>query len=88
VFGDAGARGQTVNDPSGSVAGPFLAPAKTESNVRQVPLPGIVVDAVAAHLAQFEAGELGTVFSDEKGEPLRRNRFSERVWRRALAQAT
>lgn len=46
---------------------PFLAPPKTAASVRQVPLPGIVVDAVAAHLAKFEPGELGTVFSGEKG---------------------
>ncbi len=58
---------------------PFLAPSKTAASVRQVPLPGLVVDAVAAHLAQSEPGELGTVFSGESGEPLRRNRFSERV---------
>jgi integrase len=66
---------------------PFLAPPKTAASVRQVPLPGTVVDTLAAHLAEFEPGELGTVFSGEGGEPLRRNRFSERVWRPAVAAA-
>jgi integrase len=52
-----------------------------------VPLPLTVVDSVAAHLAEFDTGVLGTVFSTEGGEPLRRNRFSERVWRPAVAKA-
>ena len=66
---------------------PYLAPPKTPASVRQVPLPLTVVDAVAAHLAAFDTGVLGTVFSTEGGEPLRRNRFSERVWRPAVAKA-
>jgi integrase len=38
-------------------------------------------------VAAFDTGVLGTVFSTEAGEPLRRNRFSERVWRPAVAEA-
>jgi hypothetical protein len=72
---------------TGQGRAPFLAPPKTAASVRQVPLPGTVVDTLAAHLAEFEPGELGTVFSGEGGEPLRRNRFSERVWRPAVAAA-
>ncbi len=66
---------------------PFFAPPETAASVRQHPLPGTMVDAVAAHLDAFEPGVLGTVFSGENGEPLRRNRFSERVGRPAVAQA-
>jgi len=60
---------------------PYLGPPKTEASVRTIPLPLIVVDSVAAHLAEYEPGDLRTVFSGDRGEPLRRNRFSERVWR-------
>jgi integrase len=66
---------------------PYLGPPKTEASVRTIPLPVIVVDSVAAHLAEFDPGDLRTIFSGDKGEPLRRNRFSERVWRPAVARA-
>jgi integrase len=63
---------------------PFLAPPKTPASVR---LPDVVIDALARHMAAYQPGELGTVFSGERGEPLLRNRFSERVWRPAVARA-
>jgi integrase len=66
---------------------PYLGPPKTEASLRTIPLPLIVVDSVAAHLAEYEPGDLRTVFSGDRGEPLRRNRFSERVWRPAVARA-
>lgn len=66
---------------------PYLGPPKTEASVRTIPLPLIVVDSVAAHLAEYEPGELRTVFSGDRSEPLRRNRFSERVWRPAVTRA-
>lgn len=64
---------------------PYLGPPKTAASVRQVPLPATVVEALAAHLATYPPGELGTVFSDDGGRPIRRNRFSDRVWRPAVA---
>jgi hypothetical protein len=66
---------------------PYLGPPKTEASVRTIPLPLIVVDSIAAHLAEYEPGDLRTIFSGDRGEPLRRNRFSERVWRPAVARA-
>ena len=66
---------------------PFLAPPKTAASTRTVPLPDVVIDALARHMAGYEPGELGTVFSGDRGEPLARNRFSERVWRPAVARA-
>jgi integrase len=66
---------------------PYLSPPKTEASVRTIPLPLIVIESVAAHLADYELGDLRTVFSGDHGEALRRNRFSERVWRPAVARA-
>lgn len=65
---------------------PKLAPPKTEASIRRVPLPTVVVDALARHLADFRPGEDGLVFTSQRGEPIRRPRFSE-DWRPAVARA-
>ena len=64
---------------------PYLAPPKTQASVRVVPLPRVVVDALAAHLAAWPANEF--VFTTELGMPIRRTAFSERVWRPAARLA-
>ncbi len=64
---------------------PYLAPPKTQASVRVVPLPQVVVDAVAAHLATWPTDQF--VFSTELGDPIRRTAFSERIWRPALKRA-
>jgi integrase len=64
---------------------PYLAPPKTQASVRVIPLPQVVVDALAGHLAAFPAGEDGFVFTSVEGRPLRRQHFSARVWRPAVA---
>jgi integrase len=66
---------------------PYLAPPKTAASVRVIPLPRVVVDAVAAHLAAFPPDESGLVFRSIEGQPLRRQRFSERVWQPAVKAA-
>jgi integrase len=66
--------------------GPVLAPPKTEASYRSVPLPVVVVAALAAHLAAFPAGTDGLVFTDDRGRPIRRTRFSD-AWRPAVARA-
>lgn len=67
---------------------PTLAPPKTSASHRVVPLPQVVVDALAAHLAAFpEQGDLGLVFVNDGGEPLRRSWFSAHVWRPAVKAA-
>jgi integrase len=63
---------------------PFLAPPKTEASRRTVPLPQVVVEALARHLADFEVGPDGEMFLDDGGRRLRRNRFGESVWRPAV----
>lgn len=63
---------------------PFLGPPKTESSRRAVPLPEVVLEAIAAHVAAFPPGQWQLVFTDENGGPLMRNRFSDKVWRPAV----
>ncbi len=65
---------------------PEFGPPKTESSRRIVPLPSVVADALAAHLAAFPAGPDGLIFTSASGAPLRRTRFSE-VWRPAVTKA-
>lgn len=67
-------------------AAPYLAPPKTEASVRVIPLPRVVVDALAAHLAAWPSSS-GFVFTSADGIPIRRTRFSEQVWRPAVARA-
>jgi integrase len=81
---------------------PYLAPPKTPSSYRTVPLPRVVIDALAAHLAAFPAPAVELldttvrpepkrrlarlVFTDAAGQPIRRTRFST-IWRPAAATA-
>jgi integrase len=54
-----------------------LGPVKTPSSYRTVPLPSSVGDALAAHLARWPAHpELGVVFTNVAGEPVRRDAFA------------
>jgi integrase len=68
-------------------APPALAPPKTDSSIRDIPLPQVVVDALAAHLAAYPSGPGGFVFTSPEGHPQRRTAFSARVWRPAVAAA-
>lgn len=68
-------------------APPFIAPPKTEASHRTVPMPNIVVDAVALHLATYGSSEQGLIFSNNDGQPIRRTRFSANVWRPAVKAA-
>lgn len=66
---------------------PFLAPPKTEASHRVVPLPNVVVDELAAHLATWPAEPEGLIFTTALGEPVRRTAFSSQVWRPAVKAA-
>jgi integrase len=67
-------------------APPTFGPLKTDASRRRVPLPTIVGEALAAHIAEFPPGERGLIFTNERGRPMRRNRFGE-VWRPAVVKA-
>ena len=56
-----------------------FGPPKTPASVRTIPLPQVVVDALAAHLAAHPAGEHGLVFT-LAGAPITRQAFGH-VWR-------
>jgi integrase len=62
---------------------PFLAPPKTAASTRSIPLPTVVVDALAAHLAAYPPLEDGFVFVTAAGHPIRRTSFGD-VWRPAV----
>ena len=59
---------------------PTLAPPKTESSNRVIPLPQLAVHALVQHLATFPPGPDGFIFTNEHGQPIRRTNFST-VWR-------
>jgi integrase len=65
--------------------GSSLAPPKTRASNRTIPLPQVVVDALAAHLAKFPAGPDGLVFT-LSGRPITRSVFGHK-WRAAIKTA-
>ena len=69
-----------------SGARPTFGPPKTAASVRTVPMPVVVADALAAHLAVFPAGEDGLIFTSPAGGPLRRTTFWD-TWRQAVEDA-
>jgi integrase len=56
-----------------------FGPPKTPASVRTIPLPQVVIDALAAHLAEHPAGGHGLVFT-LAGAPITRQAFGH-VWR-------
>jgi len=60
-----------------------LGPLKTASSRRLVPLPGFVVEALAAHLAVYAPGDEGLIFSGARGHPIARAGL-HRTWRQAI----
>jgi integrase len=52
-----------------------------------VPLPDFVIEALAEHLAAFPAELDELVFRNQRGRPLLRASFRQRVWRPALERS-
>jgi len=65
---------------------PAFGPPKTRSSVRTIPLPQVVVDALAAHIAEHPPGEHGLIFTSGIGRPVNRDYLS-RAFRTAAAAA-
>lgn len=78
----------TVDRQLVTVAGqaPTFGPPKTQASNRIIPLPQVVVDALAAHLAEFPAESDGLVFT-LSGKPITRQTFGHK-WRPAAAEAS
>jgi integrase len=64
---------------------PFLAP-KDGGVLRTIPLPQVVIDALAAHLAAYPPSPAGLAFTTGTGAPVRRSSFGD-VWRAAVKAA-
>ena len=67
-------------------SGPRLGPPKTTASVRTVPLPHVVVDAMAAQLAAYPVDDGGLVFTLEGSQPITRGSFGH-LWRPAARAA-
>lgn len=80
-------RAITVDRQLVTVAGhaPTLGPPKTRASHRTIPLPQVVADALAAHLAAFPAEPDALVFT-QSGKPITRSTFGYR-WRAAVKKA-
>ena len=62
---------------------PTFGPPKTKASHRTIPLPQVVIDAVAEHLAAFPAGQHQAVFTEPAGSLLLRDHVT-RAFRRAV----
>jgi integrase len=60
---------------------PTFGPPKTAASHRTVPLAKVTVNVLAAHLAEFPAGQDGLVFTNPQGQPWRRTTFAETISR-------
>ncbi|SFT63824.1 Site-specific recombinase XerD [Geodermatophilus amargosae] len=60
---------------------------KTPRSRRSVPLPGMVADALAAHLAAYESATDGTVFTTGAGTPPGHVYYGHNLIRRAVTRA-
>jgi integrase len=62
---------------------PRFGPVKDKRNrPRSIPLPQVVVDELAAHVAEYGLGGAGLIFTGPRGGAVHRTTFSD-VWRRA-----
>lgn len=59
---------------------PVFGPPKTGASNRVVPLPAVVVDALAAHVAAYDVPPGGLLFTVDDGTPITRQRFGH-LWR-------
>lgn len=64
----------------------FLGPPKRPASVRTIPVGDLVVTSLARHLERFPAGTDGLIFTNESGEPIRRQRGSD-LWRAVTSRA-
>jgi integrase len=78
----------TVDQQLVTISGrpPFLGPPKTDASDRKIPLPTVVIDTLAAHLAKYPPLKDGFVFVTDAGNPIRRTAFGD-VWRAAVKAA-
>lgn len=66
--------------------GARFGPPKTDSSSRTIPSPQLVVDELAAHLAEHPAGDVGLIFTNIRQHPVKSNTFSD-TWTALVAKA-
>jgi integrase len=70
-----------------ATGGVGLAPLKTKASYRTIPLPAVVGDALAAHMATYEPhADLGLIFTTSRGGPVQQHPWAE-VWGTARKKA-
>ena len=65
---------------------PLFGPPKSKAGFRTVPLPDVVSNALAEHLARFRRGPADLIFTNSYRSPLRRSTLGE-TWHRAARRA-
>jgi integrase len=55
--------------------------------VRTIPLPAVVADALAAHIAAFPPGQDGTLFTTKNGTPARHDYYGSVIFKAAVERA-
>jgi integrase len=65
---------------------PHLGPPKAEASRRTVPLPQVVLDDLAAHVAGYEPGWGGLIFTTPSGGPIWRSTWAQ-TWATAVRRA-
>jgi integrase len=66
--------------------GASLAPPKTASSVRTIPVPDGLLQALSAHIAAYPPGRDGLLFTTGRGNPVARQEATS-LWRRAADRA-
>ena len=66
---------------------PVLASPKTPASVRDVPMPGFLLDAILKHVERFSLGTGDVLCRTAQGTLLRRDYFNKRVWKPAITAA-
>jgi integrase len=70
-----------------SVDGKARMDPKTPRSRRTVPLPAVVADGLAAHIAAFPPAADGLIFTTLHGLPWRREYYGQRTFKRAVREA-
>jgi integrase len=71
---------------STSSSGTGFTSPKTRAGRRTIPVPAEVIELLAAHLAEYPAGDDGLIFTHPDGGPVKRGRWAD-AYRIALAAA-
>jgi len=64
---------------------PVLAPPKTSASLRDVPMPGFLMDAVTDHVASLNLGKNAGLCRTRRGTLLRRDYYNREIWKPAIA---